>query len=36
MIRGHHYYTFGGKTFHQTRGGPIGLRGTCAVARVAM
>ena len=32
----HHYYTFGGKTYHQTRGGPIGLRGTCAVARVAM
>ena len=31
-----HYYTFGGKTFHQRGGGPIGLRGTCAVARVIM
>ena len=32
----HHYYRFGGKTFHQVQGGPIGLRGTCAVARIVM
>ena len=31
-----HYYTFGGKTFHQSGGGPIGLRGTCAVARIVL
>ena len=31
-----HFYTFGGKTYHQKGGGPIGLRGTCAVARVTM
>ena len=31
-----HYYTFGGRTFHQRSGGPIGLRGTCGVARVVM
>ena len=31
-----HYYSFGGKTFHQQGGGPIGLRGTCAVARLIM
>ena len=31
-----HVYTFGGKLFHQKRGGPIGLRGTGAVARVVM
>ena len=31
-----HFYTFGGKTFQQTEGGPIGLRGTCAVARLVM
>ena len=31
-----HYYSFGGKKYHQQKGGPIGLRGTCAVARVAM
>ena len=31
-----HYYTFGGKKFHQSRGGPIGLRGTCAIARAIM
>ena len=28
----HHYYTFGGKVFHQKDGGPIGLRGTCSIA----
>ena len=27
-----HYYCFGGKMFNQMGGGPIGLRGTCAVA----
>ena len=32
----HHYYTFGGQIYHQQDGGPIGLRGTCAVARVCM
>ena len=31
-----HYYTFGGKFFHQRGGGPLGLRGTCAIARVVM
>ena len=31
-----HYYSFGGRTYHQRGGGPIGLRGTCAVARVIM
>ena len=31
-----HFYKFGGKVFHQTQGGPIGLRGTCAVARVVL
>ena len=31
-----HYYKFEGKTFHQSGGGPIGLRGTCAVARLIM
>ena len=31
-----HYYTFGGVKYHQRGGGPIGLRATCAVARVAM
>ena len=31
-----HFYTFGGKNFLQSEGGPIGLRGTCAVARVIM
>ena len=31
-----HIYTFGGKFFHQKKGGPIGLRATCAVARVTM
>ena len=31
-----HIYSFGGKRYKQTGGGPIGLRSTCAVARVAM
>ena len=31
-----HYYSFGGKKYNQKGGGPIGLRGTCAVARVIM
>ena len=31
-----HYYNVGGKTYKQDGGGPIGLRGTCAVARLAM
>ena len=31
-----HIYTFGGKLYLQKNGGPIGLRGTCAIARVAM
>ena len=32
----HHYYSFGGAVYHQQGGGPIGLRATCAVARVCM
>ena len=32
----HHYYTFGNNIYHQKGGGPIGMRGTCAVARVTM
>ena len=31
-----HLYTFGGRVFRQKRGGPIGLRGTCAIARLCM
>ena len=31
-----HCYRFGGKMYRQTEGGPIGLRSTCAVARVVM
>ena len=31
-----HLYTFGGKVYRQRRGGPIGLRGTCAIARLVM
>ena len=31
-----HIYTWDGETFLQTAGGPIGLRSTCAVARVVM
>ena len=31
-----HYYQFGGKNFHQEQGGPIGLRGTCAIARLVL
>ena len=31
-----HIYSFGGKWYRQGTGGPIGLRGTCAVARVLM
>ena len=31
-----HLYTFGDKVFLQKVGGPIGLRATCAVARVTM
>ena len=31
-----HYYKFGGKMYHQAQGGPIGLRGTCAIARMVM
>ena len=32
----HHYYSFGGRSFKQRSGGPIGLRGTCAIARLLM
>ena len=32
----HHYYSFGGKMYRQDGGGPIGLRGTCAIARLMM
>jgi hypothetical protein len=31
-----HVYTFGGEFYRQTSGGPIGLRSTCAVARLVM
>ena len=31
-----HFFSFDGKLFHQKGGGPIGLHGTCAVARVVM
>ena len=31
-----HMYTFAGKLYRQKSGGPIGLRGTCAVARLVM
>ena len=31
-----HLYTFGGEIFKQLDGGPIGLRGTCAIARLVM
>ena len=31
-----HLYGFGGEMFQQRDGGPIGLRGTCAIARVTM
>ena len=31
-----HHYSFGGKIYHQRGGGPIGLRGTAAVARLIM
>ena len=31
-----HVYSFDGKIFLQQEGGPIGLRSTCAVARVVM
>ena len=31
-----HPYSFNGKTFLQKAGGPIGLRDTCAIARVVM
>ena len=31
-----HFYKFGGVMYHQSKGGPIGLRGTCAVARLVM
>ena len=32
----HHFYSFGGAKFRQREGGPIGLRGTCAIARLLM
>ena len=31
-----HFYEFSGKTFHQAQGGPLGLRGTCAIARLVL
>ena len=31
-----HVYTFGGRIFRQSQGGPIGLRSTCSVARLIM
>ena len=32
----HHYYKLGDTTYHQTQGGTIGLRGTCAIARLEL
>ena len=32
----HHLYIFGGKVYRQRKGGPFGLRGTCALARLRM
>ena len=32
----HHFYGFGGQKFRQMGGGPIGLRGTCTLARLVM
>ena len=31
-----YFYKFGGRMYHQKQGGPIGLRSTCAVARLVM
>ena len=31
-----HVYTFGDNIYKETSGGPIGLRSTCAVARLVM
>ena len=31
-----HLYEFGGKVFRQKKGGPTGLRATCALARLVM
>ena len=31
-----HTYSFGGKFYHQLKGGPIGLRSTCCIARLVM
>ena len=31
-----HTYSFGGRYFHQVKGGPIGLRSTCCIARLVM
>ena len=31
-----HIYTFNGRVYKQRKGEPIGLRGTCALARLAM
>ena len=31
-----HFYGFGQKIFQQLEGGPIGLRGTCSIARLVM
>ena len=36
IMFGNHLYTFGGNIFKQRKGGPIGLRGTCAIARLTM
>ena len=36
VLFSNHLYTFGGKTFRQKKGGPIGLRATCAIARLVM
>ena len=36
MLFRSHVYSFGGKYYLQKAGGPIGLRSTCAIARLVM
>ena len=36
MLFQSHVYSFGGKFFLQRKGGPIGLRSTCSIARICM
>ena len=36
VIFNNHLYKFGGKVYKQKKGGPIGLRATCVIARLVM